>query len=212
MLKPLLDNGREVFVVAGPVTASGLDWYQVKPLDRAAEFADLPFGWVAATGGDGQPWLAGEPFDCPTPPADYAAFVALRPLVGLSCFGRDDLTLAARLVKPEATCGVDMGWTIEPEWLGSTCPQPAFLIADESRNETFNAVIDPALDITNLHPGVEPADWIDVEVTGHFDDPAAGTCKGVSTDAPVPLAADDVILVCRVQFVITAIEPSGYLP
>jgi hypothetical protein len=209
-LTPLLQRGREVFVAAGPVAGSGFEWYQVEPVRAPDEFGDLPFGWVAAAGKDGEPWLEGGSFACPEAPTTYRAFVELRPLVGAACLSRQDLTFAARLEQPEATCGVDIGWTVEPDWLGSTCPQPKFLIADPTTTASFYSVLDPDIDFSALQPGVDPPDWIDVDVTGHFDDPAAETCAPVSTDGTRPeIGAAEAVVGCRGQFVITAITPRG---
>lgn len=208
-LSPLLDADREVYVVAGPVAASGYTWYQVKPLTKPGEFVDLPFGWVAAASKDGEPWLAGGPVACPAKPSDYASFIAIRPLVGLACFSDDDLTFDARLGSPEATCGVSMGWTIEPEWLAGTCPHPKFLLADLVTTSSTDAVIDPDLDVTDRHAGVEPKDWLKVNVTGHFDDAAARNCRGVSQEIKVPLTPEEVVLTCRQQFVVISIELYG---
>lgn len=212
LLAPLLSDGREVFVVDGPVTASGFDWYQVQPLRATDEFVDLPFGWVAAAGKDGEPWLSGDGVRCPARPADFAAFMAIRPLIGLACFGDADLSVAARLGQPEATCGVDIGWTIEPDWLGSTCPHPTFYVVGlTATDQSFDAVLDPDLDVRGLHPGVEPPDLLDVRVTGHFDHRAAKTCRGVAYEpgVKVPLSGPEVVLACRAQFVITAIKTTG---
>src|SRR4051794_39632184 len=35
------------------------------------------------------------------------------------------------------------------------------------------------LDTSDFRPGPEPKDWIAVNLTGHFDDKAAATCKGI---------------------------------
>ncbi len=113
-------------------------------------------------------------------------FVALEPLEWVACFGRKSITFPARLADPEATCGVDIGWTITPEWLASTCPQPEFIVYDPRTNEnSFYSVIDPGLDAGAFRPGPEEKDWIPVDVTGHFDHKDATTCKGISTDPAV---------------------------
>ena len=46
-------------------------------------------------------------------------------------------------------------------------------------------------------------------MTGHFDDHAAQTCKGVSNGEPVPLDPDQIVLRCRSTFVVTEVEPDG---
>lgn len=205
---PLLGKGRAVFVVSGPVEASGFTWYQVAPMRGPGEFIDLPFGWVAAAGKDGEPWLAGRGFTCPAAPTDVRSFLAVPALAGLACFGRKDLEISGRLGRPEATCGIDIGWTIDPEWLGSTCPQPTFYVADSKQaDSTFGAVLAPGIDIRGLDPGVEPPDLLNVLVTGHFDANAAKTCHAVVTEPGtlIELSQPEVILACRATFVITHI-------
>ena len=205
---PLLDKGRAVFVVDGPVVASGFTWYEVRPMRAPDEFDDLPFGWVAAAGKDGEPWLAGRGFKCPSAPRDVPSFLAVPDLAGLACFGRKDLEISGRLARPEATCGVDIGWTIEPDWLGGTCTHPTFYVADNDRAESsFDAVLAPGIDVRGLDPGVEPKDFLDVLVTGHFDVRAAKTCHGVVTEPGtiVELSPPEIILACRATFVITHI-------
>ncbi len=52
--EPLLSRGESLFVVDGPVTADGYDWYLVQALqgiDRG------PFGWVAAASREGETWI-----------------------------------------------------------------------------------------------------------------------------------------------------------
>jgi hypothetical protein len=215
LLTPLLDKGRAVYVVDGPVQASGFTWYQVAPMRAEDEFIDVPFVWVAAAGKDGEPWVAGGGFRCPAQPTGVSAFLAVPALAGLACFGRHDLEISGRLARPEATCGVDIGWTIAPEWLGSTCPQPMFYLADATKADaSFNLVLNPGIDVRHLDPGIEPADWIAVRVTGHFDVRAAATCRGVVTEpgSTIELSPDEIVLSCRATFVVTDIARSGDLP
>jgi hypothetical protein len=205
---PLLGKGRAVFVVDGPVEGSGFTWYQVAPMRAPEEFVDLPFGWVAAAGKDGEPWLAGGGFACPSAPTDVRSFLAVPALAGLACFGRKDLEITGRLGRPEATCGVDIGWTIEPEWLASTCPHPMFyVVAGDRPDSWFEAVLAPAIDVRGLDPGVEPEDFLDVVVTGHFDATAAKMCHAVVTEpgTVIELSRPEVVLSCRATFVITHI-------
>jgi hypothetical protein len=207
-LVPLLNHGTNLFVVAGPVVASGLDWYQVQTLRPSGRLIDAPFGWVAA-GKDGETWVSGGIFACPALPTDYARWHAMDPYLVVACHGRAPITFAATLGRPEATCGVDPGWTIKPLWLGNTCASPEFLIADTSRGDAiFDAVLAPTIDVTGLDPGTEPADWIAVRVTGHYDDEASATCRIVapSADARPDIGPAQAILACRTKFVITSIK------
>jgi hypothetical protein len=206
-LAPLLDSPQLLFVVDGPVEGSGYTWYEVAPIGRPDVTVELPFGWVAAADKDGTPWLTRVTPRCPARPTTVDALWTLDGVLGLACFGTTPITIDARLAQPEATCGVDIGWSVEPDWLGSTCPQPTFLI--ESRTKvglSLNSIIDPDLDVSAFRPGVEPADWIAVRLTGQFDHPDATSCHGVSTSEPVPYGRDRIVLGCRATFAITGIK------
>jgi len=55
--EPVLPLDTNLFVLDGPVAASGYNWYKVAPVS----FADLAgpgYGWVAAADKDGTPWIA----------------------------------------------------------------------------------------------------------------------------------------------------------
>jgi len=57
MYKPRLPLGTELTVLEGPVADSGYLWYMVAPI--SFEGLDGPgYGWVAAAGKDGEPWIA----------------------------------------------------------------------------------------------------------------------------------------------------------
>jgi hypothetical protein len=207
--EPLLKRGQDLFIVKGPVAGSGYRWYEVQPIGNGIDDA-VPFGWVAAGDKTGEPWIKGGGFDCPAKPTTVASFVALEPLAWVACHGRKAIAFPARLADPEATCGVDIGWTITPGWLASTCPHPEFIVLDtrSTPDDSFYSVIDPSLDTRAFRPGPERKDWIAVKVTGHFDHKAAQKCKGISTenDIKVPIGRDEIITGCRATFVITAIE------
>jgi hypothetical protein len=212
-LDPLLQRGQPLFVVKGPVVGSGYHWYQVQPLGGAQTFPNgLPFGWVAAADKTGERWINGGGFDCPGVPRTFAGFFELEPLTWVACVGRKSITVPARLADPEATCGVDAGWTIAPEWLASTCPHPKFIVFDPKTNvNSFYSVIDPGLDTRAFRPGPETKDFIAVNVTGHFDDKAATKCKGMTTEpgVVVEMGRDEIVTSCRAIFVITGIKRRG---
>jgi hypothetical protein len=208
-LKPLLDQGRVVYVVSGPKKGSGYTWYRVQPLRQDSDRVDMPLGWIAAADKDGTPWLSQEAPPCPGLPGDYASFAHTTGLVALACFRGKEIQFPARLEAPEATCGVDIGWTVEPDWLGSTCPQPKVLVADTATTDSIIPIIDPKVDLGRFSPGVDEADWVPVTIVGHYDHSAAKSCKGKSTDTgtKVPMTRAQLVLGCRATFVITAIEP-----
>ncbi|HEY3524041.1 MAG TPA: hypothetical protein VGK63_10065, partial [Candidatus Limnocylindrales bacterium] len=167
-------------------------------------------GWVAEAGLDGERWIEADRFECPARPRTFAAFRTLEPLVAVAC-ETGKIRFEARLGRPEATCGADPGWTIEPEWLGSPCPHPPFFLADPyeaSGDMLFDLAWSPRLDATGLNPGVEPQDFLNVYVTGRYDHAAARSCHAVSNDVPVPdLQPGEVVLRCRAMFVVTKLEP-----
>jgi hypothetical protein len=210
-LTPLLQRGQALFVVDGPFERSGYRWYQVQPIGRRLIDDDPPFGYVAAGDKTGVPWIAVGGFRCPKAPTTLKELTDLDSHAGLACFGRRPLSFPARLAEPEATCGVDIGWTIEPEWLGGTCSAPEFIVFDPKTNEdSFYSVVDPRLDTSGLRPGPEMKDWIDVKVTGSFDHPAASECQskvyGDDESTPKPPGHDEIVVMCRAQFVISSIE------
>ncbi len=205
-LTPLLDAGREVFVVDGPVRASGFDWYQVQPLDDGDIVA--PFGWVAAAGKDGEQWLAGDRFECPSVPTTFEAVTATPAIVQLACYGDQPLTFTARFGRTDLICPLEGGfWTIEPGWLaGEGCQD--LLVYSGNPDDGFYPTLDPDLHLPDLSSSVDPKDAITVEITGHSDDPAARTCKAVRTGpGDIPYSAREISLTCRSQFVITSIRP-----
>ena len=61
---PLLPDGTELVVTAGPVVANDYTWYRVAPLGFELDDG-VDQGWVAVADHDGTPWVA--PADDPTP-------------------------------------------------------------------------------------------------------------------------------------------------
>src|SRR4029079_12368134 len=102
--EPLLPKGAEVYVLAGPVSASGYTWFEVAPLTSRGH----PDGWVAEGSRTGEPWLARGAFRCPAVPTDFRSLAALPSAVGLACFPRIPITVMARLIS--CNCDVDGGW------------------------------------------------------------------------------------------------------
>lgn len=201
-LEPLLQKPARVFVVEGPVAKDGYDWYEVQPVA-----SDAPFGWVAVASHEGEPWLRHAITQCPSLPLDIATLASLKSYFGLACYSSKPLTVTARLGKPEATCGVSPGWTIDPGWLGP-CVAHDFLTDLEGDNleHQLETVFAPKVDLLRLPKyGIEPRTWIKVRFTGQFDHPAARTCRGVKEDSDPP-SPPEILLECRAIFVITSIR------
>lgn len=153
------------------------------------------------------------PADCPTEPVTIKAIVGLDPRDRAACFGSRTLSFRAWVVDP----GEGYGGTCPPttpRWL-HPCVLPDWLLAErKTRNanaEEEHHVIDPPKLLDALKsPGAKGdlkgvGRW--VEVTGHFEDPAAATCRPTSGPAGIglpPMAF--FVLRCREQFAVTRIE------
>lgn len=203
-LEPLLPKGTLLYVVDGPVEANGYQWYRVEPFDH-----DVPSGWVAAASRDGERWLEPGTASCPPLPiefADIARLASFERLVGLACFGDHPLTFTARILEPEATCGVSAGWTIKPAWLDQCVRHDVLTdLSGDQLVDQMDAVLAPNVSSKGLVYGIEPKTWLKVKVTGQFDHPAARTCRARRQDTDPPPPAE-VVMICRETFVITSIK------
>jgi hypothetical protein len=191
-----------LFVVDGPVPADGYDWYQVKPFGTHIVNPVDPdsFGWVAAAGKDGEPWIAPGDVVCPEP--DVESIRWLSSVARLACYGSETLVLEGRFAGCFA--GETPVWLLQngcmilpTDYLPGAVPDPGGVAM-----RTVDAV-----DTPHDRPGSP------IVATGHFDDPAASTCgwsenfgdeAGMEVETP-PTAL--VILWCRTEFVVTHIAP-----
>ena len=114
----------------------------------------------------------------------------------IGCYGNASLTLDAYSVAGVADCPV----TVEPDWLA--CPQGSLLLVGETRKvgaPELTVALDPA-------SGASSVGTANVHVTGHFDDPAAQTCRETQRSPSVggtPEPRADTIERCRRTFVVT---------
>lgn len=195
--EPLLPLGTQLYVIDGPISASGYAWFEILPLRSRA----IPVGWVAAGSRDGHTWLAVDEFDCPSKPVDFRTLAALPAGVGLACFPRVALTVEARVVS--CNCDVDGGW-FEPSWFsfggGPLLVDPAQTKAPSDVADWFPIHMDPdghhddVLPVDGVHPDLGQI----VEVTGVFDHPAAGTCRYAEMGGELAPSQD-----CRSMFAVT---------
>lgn len=205
-LAPLLPLGTRLFVLKGPVSASGYDWYLVQPLSGAG-----PAGWVAAGDRGGEPWLEVAAVTCPAQP-DLVTLAATDPHVALSCYGARRLTFPGRLGGFDGLACPDTGpliETIDPAWLDPCSVMDSlFPLVGEPNPGYFDATFDPAIDRATLPAYGENAEiWTKVEVTGQYDHPAARMCRSSTTPAGSrPPRPEAVVLACRSRFVITSIH------
>jgi hypothetical protein len=184
------------YIVDGPVGADGYDWYQVAPFPPTLSdvVEDHPaFGWLAAAGKDGQPWIA--PWDGECPQTNWDGMMLSQRFVALSCWGGAEITLEGTLrCDPSSQPGG------EPTWLWTV---PCRLIGPD-----YGDLLAGGIGL-QFAPDVEafPRGGTRVRVAGHLDDPAAETCTlvpspGGLAEAPHP---ELVRLWCRLAFVATEI-------
>lgn len=212
-----LPAGQTAFVIAGPEMANGLPWYHLSglglPFDSGCtppadgEVLECPawIGWVAAADEAGAPWM--EPTAAPACPEGAPTIVSVTEMaytMRLICFDAEDMTFRAF-------------WPTIPEdaGLGGACPASGApsgwlvcqninysrLAADEAEGASGLGRLP-----VNIVPGSGLAmpsrgQWVDV--TGHFDDPAAQDCA-----AAAGLLAQDpseLVFTCRLQFVLSAV-------
>jgi len=189
--EPLLPLGTQLFVLDGPVSASGYAWYEVAPLTSRT----LPSGWVASAGRDGESWLAAGTFDCPPVPTDFRSLAALPPGVGLACFPRMPITVQARVIS--CACDIDGAW-YTPSWFHlnenpDLLVEPSVTSVPLDKDEWFGLNLDPA----GQQPAVLPEGKV-VQVTGIFDHPAAASCTRTEMGGePAPSQG------CRLEFAVT---------
>ena len=194
--EPPLPRGTALYVLDGPVTASGFDWYEVAQLSSRT----LPSGWVASPSRDGEPVIVAGAFDCPPMPTDFRSLAALPVGVGLACFPKVPITVQARLIS--CACEIDGAW-YTPSWFRlnddpELLVEPGVTRVPPDMADWFGLDLDPA----GQHPDVLPVGDV-VEVTGMFDHPAAATCMRTEMDgAPVPSQG------CRLEFAVTRLVAS----
>jgi len=142
------------------------------------------------------------PIGCTNPPAALSAIVALDPADRLACFGSASLIFEATISKPILDCGI--GPRIEPTWF---CLPGVFLDVPGASPESTSMPLDV---YWNPSSGLTPASFpalATVRITGHFDDPAAGSCQ-ISSAQPgsSPEPPTEVVLACRETFVVTSVQ------
>ena len=196
----LLPVGTSLFVVGGPVSASGYTWYGVAPLLPST--ADLRSGWIASASLQGAPWIEVTALECPPEPTDVQGLLDLPLGARVGCFAGQPITIQARLV--ECNCDVN-GGSYDPAWFGwggrtGLLVDPSKTEAPASTADWLAVLLDPA----GEHPDELPLGEV-VEVTGMFDHPAARACLYQGPENAPPAPTDD----CRYRFATTSLVAQG---
>jgi hypothetical protein len=212
--------GAPSFVLDGPTDADGFSWYLVSGLRLppntgcAGELDTDPFncpiwfGWVAAASESGEAWLVPDEPDCPDAPLTAANLgVGRSGTQLLACFGSEPITFRGWWpeIPDDAGLGGACAAQEEPSgWLLCQNINYDIVLADEG--EDFFGIgvrvsTDPASGVAMPERGT----W--VEVTGHYDDPAAQGCDEAANaagDAEDPDAL--IVLICRTELVLESVE------
>jgi hypothetical protein len=143
------------------------------------------------------------PEECGPPPRDAIEFAVLDRVLAAACLGDQSITIRAWAARCEGCYGSGDG-TYETEWLMGLTREQLYLspVKDDSGGWWSPSPIHPSLEYDASWAGK----WL--EVTGHFDDPAASECRW--TPSPEALwyyegrrAAVDQ---CRQQFVVVEVS------
>ena len=141
------------------------------------------------------------PAECGPPPRTGLDFVTLDRALAVVCFGDTPITLQAWSVGCEGCYGASDG-TYQPGWLATPGSNQLFL-APITGFSSMPVVMSPAL------ADLPDPTWAPrlVEVTGHFDDPAAASCHWTPAPSQESYYSGQrwVIDGCRQQFVVTAV-------
>ncbi len=191
-----LSVGARLFVVWGPQTVGGTDWYLVQWPPMRSYVPAL--GWLPSKV-NGRPQAQTVAPDCPSAPTQ-TQLVAMAWGERLLCYGNNELTLSPVIVGRDDHPQLHIDGT--PAWL-----------ADDSSLRLYDQ--DGPLGVGGSIPVyLDPASSLSLpigerlQVIGHFDDPAAAGCHrsftGTEASNLVAEPPEVQVLRCRENFVISA--------
>ena len=209
------------------VSGDGRNWTFMAP-EKGAEFSAVAAttgGWLAAgqRGADAMLWTSGSPtaqfaggwpaiapLTCPPASGtiDLASLLLIPADKRLACLGRTEVTFRAWVV-PQMGRGGTCGGPPALVWLTCTLSVPADQVAANRAlsGPTLGVIPRPGAAIPASWGGLlPPGTW--VQVTGHFDDPAAAGCGAAFSSGFTKGAIDTpakFVTWCRSQFVTTRV-------
>jgi len=191
--------GTSIYVIAGPTTVDGDDWYQVKPFRMSdPERVEYPLGWVRVSHEDGRPALEPTPLECVASPSlTPVNILDLTATGALACFGSDEITIVGRVF---CMPNDDL-----PENLQHDVTGPFWL--DDGRFCAFQDQSgEPYFEIFGFPTDELPPTWRtdDLAITGHFDDPESAECTGL--DGLPSLTKEQAVFECRLGFHVTGVS------
>jgi hypothetical protein len=179
---------------------------------------------ACSAAGDGSPSASGQPSpsqpavdfanrtpspECFNPPPEVRAVI--QQTDPLACYGGTDLTFEGRVVGPGV---IDCPGILQPAWFRCDRWVAIEPLPGTARHgivlAATSGTTNPSMFAT-LHPdtALSSIDLMDrsLRITGHYDDPAAQTCRYDPWMPPdEPPSPEDTIRSCRNTFVITAVE------
>ena len=200
--KVRLDPGDHVLVLGPAVWGDGRWWFEIATDGIRSDqplYDPVAIVGFAAAGTRTDPWLVEEDAWRPAGDPSLTRLLSLTAIERLGCYGTAALTFSAYAPRPI-------------EGLGGTCeppaPVPAWLICDGTnynwvnRNGDttweLNLYFDPAVGIKET--GFAPNGPLKLlQITGHFDDPAAKHCVLPAAAIGEGMATK---LTCRTHFVV----------
>jgi hypothetical protein len=146
--------------------------------------------------------------ECPPLPTDFLEFVTGDAAGVLACHGAQPITFRAWSATCDQCWGYDPADVSEPGWLLQPTDNQLYLNPTKTTDGGWwtNAVLSPGV---TVNPSWRTA-W--VEVTGHYDDPAAVTCRHQPSADELQWGwsgIQGVITQCRQTFVVTTVKVVG---
>ncbi len=193
-----LTSGRRLFVVGEPEEAGDQRWYRVGTFDLLGcnDVCGL-IGWVATPVAEEEPVLEEASVSCPSSPMSAEALAAVPALDALHCYGRSEIQVTGVVDLSEGE--YDGPYRYSPTWLAHP-----FTTAVLRGGIAFHPLPDASLET--------PEQDAEVRVRGHFEDPAATSCRVTAApdagDLEVPQPAR-AVLDCRATFVWTDYDVIG---
>lgn len=211
-----LGPGDRLYLVEGPVSADGYDWYLAAPYEaRVNEQGDasstvwVRFGWVAAADRAGESWIMPVEPECPSQ-ATVDTLHGLDGVLRLACFGDASVSLEGSV-----SCH-DLGPPIPmpaPDWL--TWNACYINPSEAAPEDPFDGGSQLGIPI-HYPPDAERLTGL-LAITGHFDDPRATQCLMF-----IPTEESDIYgqelqhqatqLDCRASLVVDSAAPSSEGP
>lgn len=202
-----LSPAYRLFTIGEPTDVGELRWYRVAVVADEGCFEGCHLiGYVATPlAADEDAWIDVVDIDCPASPMSAEALSALAAFEALHCYGRTELVVTGTVDTP--CCSPPNPIEYSPAWLAAP-NTPAFLRFAGSPGVVVAFRAHPDANLETPERGDV------VRVTGHFEDPAATSCRAsVADDVEDPVELPDparLILDCRATFVWTDYEVTGF--